>query len=320
MRTPFGRARDRAARSGTSSRASRTGRGISSSRTRRTSCPRRSTTLEPEVRDWEPREALVGVGATEAVARGARRRARAGRRARPRGCSRGRRAGRGDARRARVRRVVVTTQTSPGATGSSRERGRDELGRRRRCARSTPARLVVIPTDTVYGLACRPDARRRPRAVGAQAALARAADRARRRERRGARVELIPELPARRPARPVHARRAESRAAIPVAGGRAAGHDRRARSRASPARQPTLLERVGVVAATSANLHGGAGSPSCRRRSRRDPRRRRGRARRRRAAGHALDGARPDRAGAARPARGRGARRPRLSRGRRARE
>ncbi|HUG65267.1 MAG TPA: hypothetical protein VMK83_08620, partial [Gaiellaceae bacterium] len=27
--------------------------------------------LEPEVRDWEPREALVGVGATEAVTRGA---------------------------------------------------------------------------------------------------------------------------------------------------------------------------------------------------------------------------------------------------------
>ena len=29
-------------------------------------------TLEPEVREWEPREALVGIGATEAVARGAR--------------------------------------------------------------------------------------------------------------------------------------------------------------------------------------------------------------------------------------------------------
>lgn len=28
-------------------------------------------TLEPEVRDWEPRDALVGIGATEAVARGA---------------------------------------------------------------------------------------------------------------------------------------------------------------------------------------------------------------------------------------------------------
>ena len=33
--------------------------------------PEEIATLEPEVRDWEPREALVGVGATEAVARGA---------------------------------------------------------------------------------------------------------------------------------------------------------------------------------------------------------------------------------------------------------
>jgi release factor glutamine methyltransferase len=33
--------------------------------------PEEIVTLEPEVRDWEPREALVGVGATEAVARGA---------------------------------------------------------------------------------------------------------------------------------------------------------------------------------------------------------------------------------------------------------
>jgi release factor glutamine methyltransferase len=33
--------------------------------------PEEIETLEPEVRDWEPREALVGVGATEAVARGA---------------------------------------------------------------------------------------------------------------------------------------------------------------------------------------------------------------------------------------------------------
>jgi release factor glutamine methyltransferase len=32
--------------------------------------PDELATLEPEVRDWEPREALVGVGATEAVARG----------------------------------------------------------------------------------------------------------------------------------------------------------------------------------------------------------------------------------------------------------
>ena len=33
--------------------------------------PEEIATLEPEVRDWEPREALVGVGATAAVARGA---------------------------------------------------------------------------------------------------------------------------------------------------------------------------------------------------------------------------------------------------------
>ena len=33
--------------------------------------PEEIETLEPEVRDWEPRSALVGVGATEAVARGA---------------------------------------------------------------------------------------------------------------------------------------------------------------------------------------------------------------------------------------------------------
>jgi release factor glutamine methyltransferase len=33
--------------------------------------PEELDTLEPEVREWEPREALIGVGATEAVARGA---------------------------------------------------------------------------------------------------------------------------------------------------------------------------------------------------------------------------------------------------------
>lgn len=34
--------------------------------------PEEIGSLEPEIRNWEPREALVGVGATEAVARGAR--------------------------------------------------------------------------------------------------------------------------------------------------------------------------------------------------------------------------------------------------------
>ena len=76
-------ARGRRFASGTCSTGSRRARGTSSSRTRRTSFREEIDVLEPEVREWEPREALIGVGATEAVARGAlavlerRRRARA---------------------------------------------------------------------------------------------------------------------------------------------------------------------------------------------------------------------------------------------------
>jgi release factor glutamine methyltransferase len=40
--------------------------------------PDEIATLEPEIRDWEPRAALVGVGTTQAVARNARRALRAG--------------------------------------------------------------------------------------------------------------------------------------------------------------------------------------------------------------------------------------------------
>ena len=40
--------------------------------------PEELDALEPEVREWEPRDALVGVGATEAVARGAQEVLRAG--------------------------------------------------------------------------------------------------------------------------------------------------------------------------------------------------------------------------------------------------
>ena len=58
--------------SGICSPVSRTGRGISSSPIHRTSCSEEVGSLEPEVRDWEPRQALTGVGSTEAVARGAR--------------------------------------------------------------------------------------------------------------------------------------------------------------------------------------------------------------------------------------------------------
>jgi L-threonylcarbamoyladenylate synthase len=119
-------------------------------------------------------------------------------------------------------------------------------------------KLVVIPTDTVYGLACRPD---REDAVGALSTLKRrssgqpialvAVD-------VDALMELIPELPERvlitgaftlvvpNPAQRLPwlagARPDTIGVRIPEAGGVAA----------------ELLERVGVVAATSANLHGGA--------------------------------------------------------------
>ena len=88
--------------------------------------------------------------------------------------------------------------------------------------------LVVVPTDTVYGLACRPDHEEPVRALSALkrrspgqpiALVAAGVD---------ALVELIPELPAARVARrPVHARRAEPGAATPVAH-RCAGRTRSA--------------------------------------------------------------------------------------------
>jgi L-threonylcarbamoyladenylate synthase len=119
-------------------------------------------------------------------------------------------------------------------------------------------RLVVIPTDTVYGLACRPDREEAVRALSAVkgrsaeqpiALVAGSVD---------ALVDLVPELAGRQVLRgpftlvlPNPARRlpwlAGSRpetigVRLPDVGGDAAD----------------LLERVGAVAATSANLHGGA--------------------------------------------------------------
>ena len=118
--------------------------------------------------------------------------------------------------------------------------------------------LVVLPTDTVYGLACRPDREESVRALSLlkqrppeQPIALVAADRA-------ALLRLIPELPADRLSRgaftfvlPNPKRR------LPWLGG--------ARRETIGVRIPEvaalaaeLLERVGVVAATSANLHGGA--------------------------------------------------------------
>ncbi len=116
--------------------------------------------------------------------------------------------------------------------------------------------LVVIPTDTVYGLACRPDREEAMRALSALkgrsadqpiALIAASVD---------ALLELIPELslsrvprgpftlvlpnPARRLSWLSGARPDTIGVRVPELSGVAA----------------ELLERVGVVAATSANLHG----------------------------------------------------------------
>jgi len=118
--------------------------------------------------------------------------------------------------------------------------------------------LVVIPTDTVYGLACRPDREEAVRALSTLkgrtpeqpvALVARSAD---------ALLELVPELepatlvsgaftlvlpnPARRLPWLTGSRPETIGVRIPETDGVAAD----------------LLAAVGVVAATSANLHGGA--------------------------------------------------------------
>jgi L-threonylcarbamoyladenylate synthase len=120
------------------------------------------------------------------------------------------------------------------------------------------AKLVVIPTDTVYGLACRPD---REDAVRALSTLKQRSP-----EQPIALVasgvaplrELIPELPVDELVRgaftlvlPNPARR------LPwLAGGRAGTIGIRIPEVTGLAAE--LLARVGVLAATSANLHGGA--------------------------------------------------------------
>jgi L-threonylcarbamoyladenylate synthase len=123
-------------------------------------------------------------------------------------------------------------------------------------------RLVVLPTDTVYGLACRPDSAEAVRALSALkqreseqpiALVAAGAE---------ALVGLVPELAGLRLVRgpftlvlPNPARR------LPwLSGARPETIGVRLPEVAGAAEE--LLERAGVVAATSANLHGGA-DPRC---------------------------------------------------------
>jgi L-threonylcarbamoyladenylate synthase len=117
--------------------------------------------------------------------------------------------------------------------------------------------LAVIPTDTVYGLACRPDREESVRRLSAAKRRAPEQPIALVAVSPDALLASIPELPARlllpgpftlvlpNPARRLPwlagARHDTIGVRIPIVAGPAA----------------ELLERVGVVAATSANLHGG---------------------------------------------------------------
>jgi L-threonylcarbamoyladenylate synthase len=120
--------------------------------------------------------------------------------------------------------------------------------------------LVVIPTDTVYGLACRPDREDAVRALselkgrspGQPIALVAAGVEAL--------VELIPELPARRvlpgPFTLIFPNPGKR---LPwLAGERPDTIGVRVPEVGGPAEE--VLERVGAVAATSANVHGGPDS------------------------------------------------------------
>ena len=146
-RTPRGSAWRSASSRRACSTAS-TGRSTWSSRTHRTWAPKRSAALQPEVRDWEPRIAVVGDRQTELLAEAARdetRTRRSDRAREPRGpCGGGRRP---------PRRSGL-----PGGDGLSRSRRKREGGRGpmdviEALAAGLP---VLLPADGVYGLCSAP--------------------------------------------------------------------------------------------------------------------------------------------------------------------
>ena len=94
--------------------------------------PAEIDTLEPEVRDWEPRAALVGPGTTERIARAALRRAQARRPPRARGRRRAgrRRRGRGSPGSGTRRSRRVPDLDGPAARGRGAPPGRRRRGRR----------------------------------------------------------------------------------------------------------------------------------------------------------------------------------------------
>ena len=119
-------------------------------------------------------------------------------------------------------------------------------------------RLVVIPTDTVYGLACRPDREGAVRALSALKGRSAEQPIALVAASVEALVELVPEVEGRPVSRgPLTVVLPNPERRLPWLAG--------ARPETIGVRIPDvsgvasdLLGRVGVVAATSANLHGGA--------------------------------------------------------------
>ena len=221
-----------------------------------------STRLQPEVRDWEPREALVGDGVT---------RARSPRRARdvlrPGGAlvlEVG--DGHGAARRRRCSRSSASPtsrprRTSPGATASSKADGRR---RRAPSRRSAPAsRSSCRPTRSTGSA---PTPYRRQPCRAALRAQGPAGRRSRPRSSRPTSTRCSSACPSCAAAPAIVARapaRARTRSSSPNPARRyPLARGRRpetigVRVPGCPGRRGAVLAQVGAVAATSANLHGG---------------------------------------------------------------
>jgi release factor glutamine methyltransferase len=226
--------------------------------------------LEPEVRDWEPRAALVGPGTTERIAEAALRALRPG----------GRlvlEVGDGQAKDVTARLSELgyeAVASSPDLAGRARiAEGRRPADLETVVQSLLAGRPAILPADTVYGLYARPDEEAVRRLYGVKgrreeqptALLGRDVD---------ALIELVPELAGEteallrallpgaftivvpNPARRLPWLAGKSPAAIGV------------RVPEAPPPLAAVLARVPVLAATSANLPGG---PNPRRRGDLEP-------------------------------------------------
>ena len=266
--------------------------------------------LAPEVRDWEPAEALFGRDATEAIApRRALERARAGRGARARGRRRPGGPRRLAARRTRLRGRArdagsLRARARRGGQTVSVTRAAEVQCRSVAAVAASAPTVVVLPTDTVYGLVATayrppvatPSTGSRDATTGQPSALMAAS--------LEVLFECVPELRGRSGEMAAALLPGPYTLVLPNPAGRfpwLCGDDPtsigvRVPELAGPG--GSVLEAVGAVVATSANLPGGPEPRTRRGGSGGAPRRRRSRRRRGRAARSAVDRARPHRPGA----------------------